>query len=900
MNEVLTNGSRPSPPPSNSATAKATPALVLPNASTSSEIRCFCGYDQDDGFTIMCDRCSHWQHGLCVKINQKNVPDTFICYYCDPRELQAIDVERAKDHQRKRIEGEGQGLGLGRKAPAQPKRTSAASHRKRETNGASHSRTHSEGISHKLQSPKEHTGGKPRGRQRPISAQHHTALPDTSASPDEHSPTGKSPSIEREVGSDSEVPPSFYTKEYSPISTNTIVSPDVDHKIKSWTNDAKEHGKYAITTSELSSPWTPRRYTTAEFHELIPSGHTVRWVSTPEEVSALGLPLIRLVADTPSKADQFVIEYIGEIGSKTSYIQDTLNQYQRIRHPKAFVLFHPQLPIYIDARRCGSEARFVRRSCRPNLKFETMIIDGTDLRFALYTNKAISQGTELTIGWEWDPTLPFSKLLEEVALEDIDPEELQKMTTWVEVITATVGECACSDREACIIARLKGEVPVGKSKKSIKAGTKRRWKEIQDSNSTGRDGSPEKQDPENKYKRRSSSTSSHRKSESRDRTPTFPSADISQSSVITDQNASAREARKMKETISLIDKLTNPDTSHNRKRIKRPGAGPATPVQPANSNSASDVLDRPKLSAEPSTPAPTVPSQSTVPDASSSTKTSPSVTSSVSPIRTSPKASYVDGGVQTESDISRAPVNSLLPTSRKMRILAQFRAQNQKREQALNKQLSIVKEESPPIKLEVDQDIAMTDIDSTDLNHPVIAPIIDGAPLASLQPHGTNAKPQPLNLASAETGDYSVFVNGNHTASEDVDVSGNSNLHVHPPSTPFLQNGPSTPGLQATSKQAFQTPGSTTSPLSPYLPPTPGLPPSGTATSNAPRKKLSLSDYTRRKAESLEKDKPIMPATKALATVADVEIDLNGIPVLTDSNAMDIDPPNTTTHTSPV
>ncbi|KAF3922953.1 hypothetical protein ABW20_dc0101837 [Dactylellina cionopaga] len=701
MNEVLTNGSRPSPTPSNpSSTRNLGPAIELPNATTASEIRCFCGYDQDDGFTIQCDKCSHWQHGICVKINPKNVPETFICYYCEIRDLHQTDVKKARDIQAKRIEAEG------RKTQVQPKRSTGANNRKRETNGSGHARNHSESISHKPQSPKEHaTGGKSRGRQRPISTQAHSNLPDTSASPDEHSPNGKSPSVEREVSADSEIPASIYTKEYSPISCNTIVSPEVDHKIKIWTHVALDGTRNAIATADSSLPCTPRQYSTSDFEQLIPSGHTVRWVSSPEELSSLGLPLIRLVADTPSKADQFVIEYVGEIGSKTSYIQDPLNQYQRIRHPKAFVLFHPQLPIYLDARRCGSEARFVRRSCRPNLKFETMIIDGTDLRFALYTNQPIERGAELTIGWEWDSSLPFTQLLNgNSSPEDLDPELLQKMSTWAEVITTTVGECACADRESCVMARLKGDVAVGKPKKSSKPGTKRRWREMQDSNPT--------------------------------------------------------------ETINLIEKLTNPDSHNRSKRVKRSGLPQQPSAQLAIPSGTPDVTERtPKPSSDQTLASTSQSGQASVlPDSlqSSQGNAKTLLVNGTSAPQARPKVSYVDGGVQTDADtIAYLPTLSL-PTSRKMRILAQFRAQSQQNDKGLKKQLSIVKEEeSPPreIKSEADRDVVMMDINHTAQASPPVKPIVIDVKLSHLEaPSDPTIKfPHQIPLAN----DLNATVNSN-------------------------------------------------------------------------------------------------------------------------------------------
>ena len=41
-----------------------------------------CSFDDDDGFTIQCERCFAWQHGLCVNISPEAVPDIYVCPLC--------------------------------------------------------------------------------------------------------------------------------------------------------------------------------------------------------------------------------------------------------------------------------------------------------------------------------------------------------------------------------------------------------------------------------------------------------------------------------------------------------------------------------------------------------------------------------------------------------------------------------------------------------------------------------------------------------------------------------------------------------------------------------------------------------------------------------------------------
>src|SRR5271170_4061498 len=63
-----------------------------------------CRIDEDDGFTIFCERCSVWQHGACVGIyDEKDAPDKYLCDQCNPRPL---DVQKAIRHQRQRQETE--------------------------------------------------------------------------------------------------------------------------------------------------------------------------------------------------------------------------------------------------------------------------------------------------------------------------------------------------------------------------------------------------------------------------------------------------------------------------------------------------------------------------------------------------------------------------------------------------------------------------------------------------------------------------------------------------------------------------------------------------------------------------------------------------------------------------
>ena len=66
-------------------------------------IRCICLCDDDDGFTIQCDRCLVWQHCACFGMSHSSVPDEYLCEQCDPR---PVDSNYARAVQRRRLQEE--------------------------------------------------------------------------------------------------------------------------------------------------------------------------------------------------------------------------------------------------------------------------------------------------------------------------------------------------------------------------------------------------------------------------------------------------------------------------------------------------------------------------------------------------------------------------------------------------------------------------------------------------------------------------------------------------------------------------------------------------------------------------------------------------------------------------
>ncbi|VDK61720.1 unnamed protein product [Onchocerca ochengi] len=62
--------------------------------------RCYCGLNHNDEFMIQCDMCNVWQHGKCMDIDRRRVPDTYKCEECNPRLLK-LSKTQARDMQLK-------------------------------------------------------------------------------------------------------------------------------------------------------------------------------------------------------------------------------------------------------------------------------------------------------------------------------------------------------------------------------------------------------------------------------------------------------------------------------------------------------------------------------------------------------------------------------------------------------------------------------------------------------------------------------------------------------------------------------------------------------------------------------------------------------------------------------
>lgn len=582
-NPTILSPSGPSqpPPPVNST--------VTPEDAedSSGEINCICEISDDDGFTICCDKCDTWQHLVCVQITKENLPAKYYCPKCSPRQL---DVSKAKEIQRQRRADEQA------KRSHKKKRPAATSHKKKEhTNGSNGSalgkmsstteKATAQGLG-KLPSPKEVQQPSARKRGHRASQSTNIAGSHPSLQPAAVGPTAFinnsaavppcSPNVpvstrsgETESDTDYEKSTKKYKQEYTSISAN---SPD-------------QYADLAVQTfiENLASPSSG--YLADHGEPLIHYGHekfaSIVWPKisvrplpdSSRSYSGSGCHRPSLVLETPVSPGQLVTMYKGEVAFTKSRQDEFKNQFDVLCHPKLYVLFHPNLPIYIDARKCGSHARFVRRSCRPNLEVRTVVVE-KQVCFGLFAKDAIRTGTPLTLSWDCGETPEASELAREsVEWNMVRAKTLNKLANRTIQLTKKIGDCQCSGGNDCPLAKIKNGASV---LKPPSANGIRRKLPVKGNPSTepsmpvaSKEPSPERgsavpNDDDEDDNRSVSVPSSRSKPRSRDLTPsTVPDTAVETGEM------TGREARKFKEVLSRIEKQQQEEQLPSVKRRKR-------------------------------------------------------------------------------------------------------------------------------------------------------------------------------------------------------------------------------------------------------------------------------------------------------------------------------------------
>lgn len=509
-------------------------------------IRCVCGFDDDDGFTIQCEKCNAWQHGQCVDIySEQEVPETYYCNRCSDRK---VDVESAIQRQLKRKENESKGGGK-RKTSKSVKFRTTVENTDSTSNGANTPKTPSTPrieatpVSDVFENSKPVNGKKKKRLTVQTSQTNTTSREGSDSDTDVELSTGSK--IQNNGGNTSsksgatkgrsteQILKDAYRAHFVKVEHNIPIGEDVKKALAEIPNLG--------LNSDLCSFLSVQEFARIQPVPLVvkPVGSTA---SAGNKFKFGGFSKFGVFTSSDSSTiarGRYVSGLFGEQMLQVDYKKDPINQYRFLGCPKPGVVFVPGANIAIDGRRMGNEGLLFRPNCTsPNLKISTIVVGNKDVFFAAFSCDPVKPGEELTIPWEWDEKHPIQKLFGSAEDVELEAEEKFCLARTYEFVKQRGIECACISATNCILERLK----------SIK------MKEL---NAT-------------------SGSSAH--------PPVSP---------VTDAGYSTREQRKLQGALSLIDKLSE-DTRKRKKSTASPPRAKAKSRTPLGFSDEDEIEEEQK------------------------------------------------------------------------------------------------------------------------------------------------------------------------------------------------------------------------------------------------------------------------------------------------------------------
>ena len=857
-------------------------------------IKCICSYADDDGNTVLCERCDTWQHIECYyKLYGKEVPEVHFCTDCLPQEL---DPKRAREGQRRRRE---QNEGGDRKA----KRPASKSHKKKhkdsitageQVNGwhlhERHESLHNgrdalhpskkPKTSHRASASVASVNGHQAGESRKRAFSNLQSYPSPSKSPQDQF---RFPTIP------------LYTSDFLELydrDEGTIVGNDWDNPYT-----IRAHGIFQAVkdqSSLLPNSESPLTYSDRPLEPSVWPDVSLESLNKADLEIDGRHPTWRLLrAESDIWQEGLVGEIKGEIGSLEEYTDPkaSSNRWNELYHPDSFVFFHPNIEIFIDSRRHGTKFRYMRRSCRPNVKLKTFVTTGGTSHHCFVAGRNISAGEELTTAWYLNPGY-FPKEPRNLNSDDLRAKQI----AWTSRVLANFGDCACDRSQPCHLANLdrRASTKANDPPQKQTAGRKKKTKAKhaisplstgQATNSRAGSETIKERDEDEQFDRRSTSTSSHSYPRSRDVTPAG-TAMLDAPPML--EGLTAREKRKIAAVEEAFKKQQQ--ETHERKKKKRTSGGSTlnTPNASAskqlglqsNSNPSTPSMMQPQSDLRiirplSGSPPPLRPYSRNDPMDS---PCRPGSSKSAGNTFASPKSSYVSIGIQTDPetpDIPEMPPckrrKFSTPTQRLLRRVLEDRARWEQQglsQSPLHSPVNVGHEVSA-YQPKISDDVEMKDAPASSQapNAPQLATM---SPVEASNMSTSTAISPPLSMPS-----QAAHSHKSHTV-----PSANQKLHLStlPPVPSFA--GPSSAPLTtpASASTNVVTPSTAQSPMSFATGATsfPGFASGGMTSPSPARKKLSLGDYTRRRTLAATPSTGKMQAQANLLQVTTLESEAGG------------------------
>lgn len=836
-------------------------------------IKCICAYTDDDGSTVLCEKCDTWQHIKCY-YHGEDVPDEHFCADCRPREL---DGKRAAERQRRARE---QGVGGDRKikrpsSKGQKRRTKEHGHNGEQTNGWHGHERHDSVMSNRDQPPpqkKAKTAHRNSGsiaslngtpnfsESRKRASSNVQSYPSPSKSPQD---LYHFPSVPKYTTDFLELYERDEGRENVTDDARNVYDMQAMNKIRAWRADpqalAEENGR---PNTEQPFIDTETAFSPSSYPQV-----SLEITKGKEEWDGV-LPTwqyLRLKADV--SRNDLVGEIAGEVGLLQEYSRlGQSNRWQELHHPDPFVFFHQHMNIYIDSRKFGTQFRYLRRSCRPNLTLKTYVSRDGEYHHCFVASKDIAANTELTASWHY-PTGRFSDE------RDDDQERQRKQIEWVSHLLANFGDCAC-DRttQQCLLAPVdrrftsKQLDSAGKQTNGRKRKTKTKHaisplSTGQATNSRAGSEAVKGLDDEDQSDRRSVSGSSHSGPGSRDMTPTNHVGLLDAEPVL-GPGLSARERRKIEAQEKAFRRLEKDQTV--QKKSKKRTSGGSNLNTPTTSNhyhtgqdvncypitpTAGNYLSRPdgRLQQMSGSPPPLTSSDTKHQNTQLMSMTA-GVAAKPAKRNSYIRPVYVDASVQTDpEEPEETPPHKrrkyMTPTQRLLRRVHEDRMRYEQQQQGVTTGTAYTSP-SPvdvrgqsPFAQRTDCDIEMKDIALSAKSSSAGSPMLSRSPLPFSSANGSNSSPLPLPSQAAHS--HRTFA---------PPEARRLQLNTLPPVPTFPTDTSNTITTPLASTPALATPVTSHSPFSFATGPSsyPGL--TGSLVAPSPvKKKLSLADYKNRR-----------------------------------------------------
>ncbi|KAK4992763.1 SET domain-containing protein 3 [Elasticomyces elasticus] len=440
------------------------PAPHVVEADDDGEIKCICLYTHDDGNTVCCDGCGRWQHIVCYYPNEHELPDAtqqHYCVECFPQ--QHVNLGQAAERQRLFLEQKA----LEQRSVLNGFRKNAKSHKKKPKEpGIVTAQLNGFNERQNLTHASERKSVSPRDLQPPAKRPKTTHRPSQSVGSNLHA-VPHTNGVRKRNGSNmhhrhspakslDDAPP------YTPIDLYSKEFVKAVHPQSSY-REIQANLYEGIGVTNLLSEWLNFPDALIKVTNGRESGEVFqRWDSRIEDIP--GQPLIEIM---PRQDDRvtfdgvhptwrsltvqhdvaygtFIGELMGRVGLRQHYMEEPLNRWSTLRHPEPHVFFHPDLPIYIDAREQGTHLRYVQRSCSPNTRIGTIITEGSEFHFCLMATRDLQAGEEVTVSWDFSNGMADHLSTRMINGGQLDISDSEFVCTWASTVLANCGPCACA------------------------------------------------------------------------------------------------------------------------------------------------------------------------------------------------------------------------------------------------------------------------------------------------------------------------------------------------------------------------------------------------------------------------------------------------------------------------